>query len=99
MLVDEGNPAGYDLNGDALVDAKDVSVWIKDLSHSWIGDANLDGEFNSSDLVSVLSSGTYEADIDGANIVAASIVCVNAVLCIRCADRSSLERRSAGQAI
>jgi hypothetical protein len=29
-----------------------------------MGDANLDGQFNSSDLVSVLASGTYEADVD-----------------------------------
>ena len=39
-------------------------MWVKDLYNSWIGDANLDGEFNSSDLVIVLSSGTYEADVD-----------------------------------
>ena len=56
--------AEYDLNNDALVDTDDIAVWIKDLSNSWIGDANLDGEFNSGDLVVVLSSGTYEADID-----------------------------------
>jgi hypothetical protein len=28
-----------------------------------LGDANLDGEFSSSDLVSVLASGTYEVDV------------------------------------
>jgi hypothetical protein len=58
------NPAGYDLNNDALVNTGDVTVWVKDLFNSWIGDANLDGEFNSSDLVSVLASGAYEADVD-----------------------------------
>ncbi len=46
------------------VDASDVTVWVKDLFFSWMGDANLDGEFNSGDLVKVLSSGTYEADVD-----------------------------------
>ena len=51
----------YDLNGDALVDSDDVQVWIEDLFESWVGDANLDKEFNSGDLVVVLSSGTYEA--------------------------------------
>ena len=46
------------MNGD------DIGVWVGDLFNSWIGDANLDGEFNSGDLVVVLSAGTYEADVD-----------------------------------
>jgi hypothetical protein len=58
------NPASYDLNDDALVNGADINVWVKDLFNSWIGDANLDGEFNSSDLVGVLASGTYEADVE-----------------------------------
>ena len=58
------NVAEYDLTGDALVDTLDVNYWISDLFNSWIGDANLDGEFTSGDLVNVLSSGTYEADVD-----------------------------------
>jgi hypothetical protein len=57
------NPAAYDLNSDAAVNTADVTVWVRDLYNSWIGDANLDGEFNSSDLVTVLASGTYEADV------------------------------------
>jgi hypothetical protein len=32
------------------------------LFNSWIGDANLDGQFNSADLVDVLAAGTYETD-------------------------------------
>jgi hypothetical protein len=58
------NNATYDLNSDALVNEADIGVWINDLFNSWVGDANLDGEFNSGDLVSVLASGTYEADVD-----------------------------------
>jgi hypothetical protein len=57
------NPAGYDLNGDAQVNGLDLNVWIRDYYNSWVGDANLDGEFNSTDLVAVLASGTYEADV------------------------------------
>ncbi len=57
------NPATYDLNADALVDQADIKVWVKDLFRGWIGDANLDGEFNSSDLVQVLSAGTYESGL------------------------------------
>jgi hypothetical protein len=58
------HPADYDLNGDSLVNDGDITVWVKDLFNSWIGDANLDGEFNSSDLVTVLATGTYEADVN-----------------------------------
>lgn len=57
------NPAAYDLNSDNLVNADDVKVWIEDLANSWVGDTNLDGEFNSGDLVQVLGAGTYEQDV------------------------------------
>jgi hypothetical protein len=54
----------FDLNSDSLVNTDDINVWVKDLYNSWIGDANLNGEFNSSDLVDVLAAGTYEVNID-----------------------------------
>jgi hypothetical protein len=57
------NVATYDLNADTLVNVADVNIWTKDLFQSWIGGANLDREFNSSDLVAVLAAGTYEADV------------------------------------
>ena len=55
-----GNDPAHDLNGDSLINENDIRYWIKDLYHSWIGDSNLDHEFNSSDLVNVLASGKYE---------------------------------------
>jgi hypothetical protein len=58
------NPPAYDLNADSLVNQADVEVWIKDLLHSWVGDADLNGQFDSSDLVSILAAGTYEADVN-----------------------------------
>jgi hypothetical protein len=58
------NPPSYDLSGDSQVNEEDVRAWVKDLYGSWIGDANLDLEFNSGDLVSVLASGTYENNVD-----------------------------------
>ncbi len=58
------NDVTYDLNADSVVDTADVNVWIKDLYNSWVGDADLDHEFNSSDLVKVLSAGTYEIDVE-----------------------------------
>jgi hypothetical protein len=56
------NPA-YDLNSDALVNDQDVRSWVRDLYGSWIGDADLNGQFNSTDLVSVLAAGKYEVDV------------------------------------
>lgn len=58
------NDSSFDLNADSLVDQTDRVVWVHDLKVTWFGDANLDGEFNSSDLVVVLASGKYEQDID-----------------------------------
>ena len=58
------NPAGYDLNGDSVVNGDDATYWVRDLYNSWVGDADLNGEFNSGDLVVVLSAGTYENDVD-----------------------------------
>ena len=57
------NEAYYDLNGDQLVDFDDRSFWVKDLKHTWFGDANLDGEFNSGDLVAVFAAGEYQDNI------------------------------------
>ena len=54
----------FDLNSDDAIDMEDVGVWVKDLKHTWLGDANLDLQFNSADLVEVLAAGTYEADVD-----------------------------------
>ena len=56
------NNSAYDLTGDSLVDGNDLKEWIRadDIKKSWVGDANLDGQFNTSDLVTVLTAGKYE---------------------------------------
>ncbi len=53
----------FDLNRDGLVDAEDRNTWVLDASGTFFGDANLDGEFNSSDLVNVLQTAEYEDEI------------------------------------
>ena len=35
-------------------------MWVDDLKNTWIGDANLNGEFNSGDMVQVFARGKYE---------------------------------------
>jgi hypothetical protein len=59
------NPA-YDLTADGSVTVADINEWITspNIFNSWLGDANLDKQFNSGDLVGVLAAGTYEAEVD-----------------------------------
>lgn len=54
------NTASFDVTGDGNVDNADVRKWAVELRQTWIGDSNLDGEFNSSDFVSVFSAGLFE---------------------------------------
>ena len=54
----------FDLTGDGVVDGHDLSTWIHDLKSTYFGDANLDGEFASSDLVNSFVSGEYEDNIE-----------------------------------
>lgn len=56
------NASNFDLTGDGIVDVADVNHWAIDLKNTWIGDANLDGEFNSSDFVNVFSAGLFETN-------------------------------------
>jgi uncharacterized protein YjbI with pentapeptide repeats len=50
----------YDLNIDTRVDQTDVRRWLHELKHTWFGDANLDGRFDSTDLVAVFNAGEYQ---------------------------------------
>ena len=51
--------SSFDLNADRTVDSMDIVEWT-DLKNTWVGDANLDGEFNSGDFVSVFQAGKFE---------------------------------------
>ena len=53
----------FDVDQDGDVTHADHRTWVHDIVKTWFGDANLDGEFNSSDLVSVFRAGQYEDDI------------------------------------
>jgi hypothetical protein len=59
------NPAKFDLNADSQVNGDDRLVWIERLKRTYLGDSNLDGEFNSSDFVVVFTAGQYEDTIAG----------------------------------
>jgi hypothetical protein len=63
-IIAGGTDLEFDVTGDGAVNESDRQAWVEELKKTYFGDANLDGEFNSGDLVSVLASGTYEADVD-----------------------------------
>lgn len=48
------------MNGDSSVNLEDHRVWVRDLTHTWYGDADLNGEFNSNDFVQAFQAGKYE---------------------------------------
>lgn len=57
------NDVAFDLTGDGAVDTNDISNWVADLKKTWIGDSNLDGEFNSTDFVVVFGKGLFETNL------------------------------------
>jgi hypothetical protein len=54
----------FDVSGDGVVDPADRQMWVQQIKKTWYGDANLDGQFNSADLVAVFTAGQYEDAIE-----------------------------------
>jgi hypothetical protein len=55
----------FDANGDGAINSADRTFWVNNLANTWMGDSNLDGEFNSSDFVFVFQAGQYEDAVSG----------------------------------
>ena len=77
-MIDEGDIAticsaiggnvfdfAFDLNGDRRLDQADLSLFVAGALGSTIGDVNLDGQFDSTDLALVFSAGEYEDGVAG----------------------------------
>ena len=62
QIISGGSESLFDLNQDSVLDRHDLDVWITSIKSSWFGDANLDGQFSSSDLVQVFTAGKYETN-------------------------------------
>ena len=54
------NPNEFDLTQEGLVNSSDFNRLVNELMSSMVGDSNLDGRFDSSDLVAIFSAGQYE---------------------------------------
>jgi hypothetical protein len=50
----------FDLDQSGVVDMADRTSMVVELLGTWFGDANLDGEFNTADLVAIFQAGEYE---------------------------------------
>ncbi|MEZ6118936.1 MAG: pentapeptide repeat-containing protein [Pirellulaceae bacterium] len=57
----------FDLNQDQRMDVADRITWIHDFAETWMGDANLDGQFDSQDLVLVMQASQFERRVNGEN--------------------------------
>jgi hypothetical protein len=55
--------ASFDLTSDGQVDQKDHEHLVENILRTALGDANLDGIFDSSDLISVLQAQGYEQNV------------------------------------
>lgn len=56
----EDHLAVYDVNTDGDVNMADRTYWVETIARTYFGDSNLDGEFNTTDLVLTFQSGQYE---------------------------------------
>ncbi len=54
------DPPEFDLTGDGAVNGDDRIFWLHDLKSTWVGDADLNGLFDSGDFVAVFVEGLYE---------------------------------------
>jgi hypothetical protein len=50
---------------DSIQDADERELFVREMLRTWFGDANLDGQFSSSDLVQVFTLGQYEDSVAG----------------------------------
>ena len=62
-VQDNSNDLRFDANSDGTVDMNDHQFWISDIAVTWVGDSDLNGEFNSGDLVAVFQQGLFETDV------------------------------------
>ena len=59
-ILDGNFEGGYDLSADGFLDHDDIQYWVERIQETYFGDSNLDGEFNSGDLVEIFAAGEYE---------------------------------------
>ncbi|MCA9170427.1 MAG: dockerin type I repeat-containing protein [Planctomycetales bacterium] len=61
-ILGNGSLPVFDMDLSGYVDQVDRELWVEQIVGTSFGDANLDGRFDSQDLVLVMQAGQYEAD-------------------------------------
>lgn len=61
----EINDSVFNVDGSLQTDQQDIAYWLHDIRQTWYGDTDLDGVFDSLDLVQVFIVGEYEDGVDG----------------------------------
>ncbi len=66
LMVDgvAAGDAAFDVDGDGDADGDDRTFWVNELTNTYFGDSNFDGEFSSADFVTVFGSAKYETGQD-----------------------------------
>ena len=59
-IRDGGQNLAFDVDGNGDVDIADHQYWVAELKGTYLGDANLDGTFDSADFVLAFQRGQYE---------------------------------------
>jgi glucose/arabinose dehydrogenase len=59
-ILDGSSEPRFDLNGDMQIDQSDRRTLIQEVHDTVFGDSNMDGLFDSGDLVAVFAAGLYE---------------------------------------
>ncbi|MCA9199174.1 MAG: hypothetical protein KDA87_16630, partial [Planctomycetales bacterium] len=62
--VNSGFDPRFDLNGSNSVSLADLDALVRNILGTTYGDSNLDGVFNSTDLIRVFQAGQYEDQIE-----------------------------------
>ncbi|MDG2381140.1 MAG: hypothetical protein P8N76_05660 [Pirellulaceae bacterium] len=63
MIAGEPSDPTIRLDDGSLTDATERANYVHEVLGTWIGDSNLDGEFNSTDFVVVFTAGEYEDEL------------------------------------
>jgi hypothetical protein len=63
LIVPGSLNLSLDMTGDGLVSDADRRFWVHNVASTWFGDIDLDGQFNSRDLVAMFQVGKYESDL------------------------------------
>jgi hypothetical protein len=58
----------YDFNADGATNEDDIDFLVRSILRTTAGDANVDGIFNSTDLIQVFQRGEYEDGIAGNSV-------------------------------